>query len=174
MNIKYAFIKKDSFRYFEKLEKITQESNNETLIIDEFLPYLLAQASNLVSRQIDEIAAAERMSRNECKVLLTLIDNEGVSLNELADLMIIKQPTLSRIVETMVDAGWLDRTVVARDRRSVNIRLTRSGIKKAQPLLLHARKMDDLLKEDFGSAYSKELKKLLLQLIKKNNIPGIS
>ena len=66
MNIKYAFIKKDSFRYFEKLEKITQESNNETLIIDEFLPYLLAQASNLVSRQIDEIAAAERMSRNEC------------------------------------------------------------------------------------------------------------
>ena len=88
--------------------------------------------------------------------------------------MIIKQPTLSRIVETMVDAGWLDRTVVARDRRSVNIRLTRSGIKKAQPLLLHARKMDDLLKEDFGSAYSKELKKLLLQLIKKNNIPGIS
>ena len=120
------------------------------------------------------LAAAERMSRNECKVLLTLIDNEDVSLNELADLMIIKQPTLSRIVETMVDAGWLDRTVVARDRRSVNIRLTRSGIKKAQPLLLHARKMDDLLKEDFGSAYSKELKKLLLQLIKKNNIPGIS
>ena len=75
MNIKYVFIKRGLFRYFQKLAKINQEINKETLIIDEFLPYLLAQASNFVSRQIDEIAAAERMSRNECKVLLTLIDN---------------------------------------------------------------------------------------------------
>jgi len=101
---------------------------------------------------------------------LTLIDNEGVSLNELADLMIIKQPTLSRIVETMVDAGWLDRAVVARDRRAVNIRLTRSGIKKAQPLLLHARKMDDLLKRNLGNVTSKQLKRLLVQLIKTQKI----
>ena len=134
MNIKYVFIKRDLFRYFEKLAKINQEINKETLIIDEFLPYLLAQASNLVSRQIDEIAAAERMSRNECKVLLTLIDNEGVSLNELADLMIIKQPTLSRIVETMVDAGWLDRTVVARDRRSRCLHRSRHTISCARLL----------------------------------------
>ena len=153
-----------------KIGKSTQESKKETLIIDEFLPYLLAHASNLVSRQIDEIAATERISRNECKVLLTLIDNEGVSLNELADLMIIKQPTLSRIVETMVDAGWLDRAVVARDRRAVNIRLTRSGIKKAQPLLLHARKMDDLLKRNLGNVTSKQLKRLLVQLIKTQKI----
>ena len=153
-----------------KIEKSTQEGKKETLIIDEFLPYLLAHASNLVSRQIDEIAATEHISRNECKVLLTLIDNEGVSLNELADLMIIKQPTLSRIVETMVDAGWLDRAVVARDRRAVNIRLTRSGIKKAQPLLLHARKMDDLLKRNLGNVTSKQLKRLLVQLIKTQKI----
>ena len=153
-----------------KIGKSIQEGKKETLIIDEFLPYLLAHASNLVSRQIDEIAATERISRNECKVLLTLIDNEGVSLNELADLMIIKQPTLSRIVETMVDAGWLDRAVVARDRRAVNIRLTRSGIKKAQPLLLHARKMDNLLKRNLGSLTSKQLKRLLVQLIKTQKI----
>jgi len=87
------------------------------------------------------------MSLNECKVLLTLIDSDGVSLNELAALMIIKQPTLSCIVETMVDPGCLERKVVAQDRRAVSIRLTKSGLKQAQPLLLHARKMDTLIQK---------------------------
>jgi DNA-binding MarR family transcriptional regulator len=147
-----------------------QYNRKEKLAIDEFLPYLLAHASNLVSRQIDEIAFAEQMSRNKCKVLLTLIDNDGVSLNELANLMIIKQPTLSRIVETMVDAGWLERTVVARDRRAVNIRLTKLGLDQAQPLLLHARKMDAIIEKNMGFTASEHLKKLLSQLIKIHNI----
>ena len=154
-------IKKGSDKYNRK----------EKLAIDEFLPYLLAHASNLVSRQIDEIASAEKMSRNKCKVLLTLIESDGVSLNELADLMIIKQPTLSRIVETMVDAGWLERTVVARDRRAINIRLTKLGLDQAQPLLLHARKMDAIIEENMGITASKHLKKLVGQLI---NIHDIS
>jgi DNA-binding MarR family transcriptional regulator len=151
-----------------------KESNHyhrkEKLVSFEFLPYLLAHASNLVSRQIDEIALIEQMSRNKCKVLLTLIDSDGVSLNELAELMIIKQPTLSRIIETMVEDGWLERTVVARDRRAVNIRLTKLGLSRAQPVLLHARKMDDIIKKNIGITASKHLKKLLGQLIEIDNI----
>ena len=84
--------------------------------------------------------------------------------------MIIKQPTLSRIVETMVDAGWLERTVVARDRRTVNIRLTKLGINQAQPLLLHARKMATIIEENIGITASNPLKKLLSQLIEVHNI----
>ena len=149
----------------------SQYHSKEELVIDEFLPYLLAHASNIISRQIDEIALAQKISRNKCKVLLTLIDSDGVSLNELADIMIIKQPTLSRIVETMVEAGWLERKVLAQDRRAVNIRLTKLGLKQAQPVLLHARKMDALIQESMGITSSKSLKKLLIQLTKTNNIP---
>ena len=148
-----------------------QYHGKKELVIDEFLPYLLAHASNIISRQIDEIAVAQKISRNECKVLLTLIDSDGVSLNELADIMIIKQPTLSRIVETMVEAGWLERKVLAQDRRAVNIRLTELGLKQAQPVLLHARKMDALIEESMGITASNDLKKLLIQLTKTNNIP---
>tara|TARA_B110000438_G_C15563970_1_gene542369 strand:+ start:157 stop:633 length:477 start_codon:yes stop_codon:yes gene_type:complete len=151
----------DKFQYHSK----------EELVIDEFLPYLLAHASNIISRQIDEIALAQKISRNKCKVLLTLIDSDGVSLNELADIMIIKQPTLSRIVETMVEAGWLERKVLAEDRRSVNIRLTKLGLKQAQPVLLHARKMDALIQESMGITASRNLKNLLIQLTKTDNIP---
>jgi|TARA_B100001142_G_scaffold145402_1_gene146388 DNA-binding MarR family transcriptional regulator len=149
----------------------SQYHSKEELVIDEFLPYLLAHASNIISRQIDEIALAQKISRNKCKVLLTLIDSDGVSLNELADIMIIKQPTLSRIVETMVEAGWLERKVLAQDRRAVNIRLTKLGLKQAQPVLLHARKMDALIQKSMGITASKKLKKLLIQLTKTNDIP---
>jgi DNA-binding MarR family transcriptional regulator len=137
----------------------------KNLEINEFLPYLLAHASNLVSRQIDEIAAAEIISRNECKVLLTLINSEGVSLNQLADIMIIKQPTLSRIVEAMVEAQWLERKIVAEDRRAVNISLTKVGREKAEPLLAHARKMDSIMQRNLGVMQSSQLKELLSNLI---------
>jgi MarR family transcriptional regulator, organic hydroperoxide resistance regulator len=143
----------------------SKESAAKKLAINEFLPYLLAHASTLVSRQIDEIAAAENMSRNECKVLLTLLNRGGVSLNELAEIMIIKQPTLSRIVDAMVEAGWLARKVVAEDRRAVNISLTNAGHLQAEPLLVHARKMDGVIKQNFGTRQSEHLKKLLSDLI---------
>jgi MarR family transcriptional regulator, organic hydroperoxide resistance regulator len=133
--------------------------------INEFLPYLLAHASRLISKQIDEIAAAEGLSRNECKILITLSKIEGVTLNELAGLMIIKQPTLSRIVDAMVKAGWLFRDVVKEDRRSVNIRLTNAGRDQAAPLLSHAREMDNFIAKNIGSIKSKHLKKLLRTLI---------
>jgi DNA-binding MarR family transcriptional regulator len=152
-----------------KYTRSDQHHRKEKLIIDEFLPYLLGHASNIVSRQIDEIASTKKMSRNKCKVLLTLIDSEGVTLNELADLMIIKQPTLSRIVETMVNAGWLERRVMARDRRTVNICLTQLGLNQAQPLIAHARKMDAIIETNMGIASSNQLKKLLSQLITIHN-----
>lgn len=140
------------------------------LDIDAFLPYLLAHASTLVSRQIDEIAAVQNMSRNECKVLLTLLNRGGVSLNELADIMIIKQPTLSRIIEAMVGAGWVRREVVAQDRRAVNISLTKAGRKQAEPLLAHAKKMDIAMQQSFGPAEADHLKKLLNTLIEAERI----
>jgi DNA-binding MarR family transcriptional regulator len=168
MNMNYGFI--FISRYSCRLGKInTMDAASKKLDIDEFLPYLLAHASNVISRQIDEIAAAENMSRNECKVLLTLVDNAGVSLNELADIMIIKQPTLSRIVEAMVEAGWLERKVVATDRRAVTIRLSNAGCKKAGPLLVHAGKMDALIQQKIGTKQSNQLKKLLSQLIYSKN-----
>jgi DNA-binding MarR family transcriptional regulator len=138
----------------------------DKLEIHEYLPYLLAHASILVSRQVDEIAAAENISRNECKVLLTLINHDGVSLNELAEIMIIKQPTLSRIIEAMVEAELVERRVVREDRRAVNISLTDAGRKKAEPLLLHARKMDAGIAQKLGEGEAIALKQLLNQLIK--------
>ena len=141
----------------------------ENIEIDEFLPYLLAHASALVSRQVDEIAVAEKISRNECKILLTLMNYKGVSLNELAEIMIIKQPTLSRIVEAMVEAGWLERIVVAEDRRAVRISLTTSGREKAKPLVAHAREMDSSITQNIGDEESLILKKILNQVISDEN-----
>ncbi len=137
----------------------------ENIEIDTFLPYLLAHASALVSRQVDEIAAAEKISRNECKILLTLINHGGVSLNELAEIMIIKQPTLSRIVEAMVEAGWLERQVVAKDRRAVKISLTAVGRDKARLLVAHAKAMDATITHNLGDKETLVLKNLLNQLI---------
>ena len=165
MDLNYVFFKCVVLNFKKRTLLNSKNIKISDIGIDEFLPYLLAHASNLISKQIDEIAAAEGLSRNECKVLITLSNKEDVTLNELASLMIIKQPTLSRIVDAMVKAGWLLRDVVKEDRRSVNIRLTSAGRDQAVPLLSHAHKMDYFIARKIGFIESKHLKKLLRSLI---------
>lgn len=137
--------------------------------VDDYLPYLLAHASALVSRQIDDMAALENLSRNETKVLLTLSGDqrrrEGLSLNQLAAIMLVKQPTLSRVVDGMVTAGLVERRTVDADRRSVDITLTNAGRRKAAPVLAHAQALDGQFRTQLGSAEAGALIALLNQLI---------
>ena len=129
------------------------------------LPYLLAQASALASLQIDELSASVGMSRNETKTILSLISDpgrrEGYKLNELAEIMMVKQPTLSRVVEGMVKNGLLKRQTAAADRRTVNITLTQKGQEQATILADRARAVEYRFQDKLGPQEFKTLVSLL-------------
>ena len=129
------------------------------------LPYLLAQASALASLQIDALAKSVGMTRNETKTILSLISDtgrrQGHTLNELAEIMMVKQPTLSRVVEGMVKNGLLKRQTAAADRRTVNITLTHKGQEQATILADHARAVEHRFQDKLGPQEFKTLVSLL-------------
>ena len=75
---------------------------------------------------------AARLADDGCtldqwRVLRALDDGEGHLMGELADALQIAQPTLTRVVEGMVDSAWVYRRPSLEDRRRVAVHLARQG-----------------------------------------------
>ena len=138
---------------------------NQGSFVDDFLPYLLSHAYSLLARRISMFAEQEQVSMNEFRVLITLIGNDGLSLRQLAEMMQVKQPTLSRIVDGMVESGMLNRRSAKGDRRRIEIRLTAAGLDKVTPLLHHAKDFEKEALADLGAQDSATLKQILRKLI---------
>jgi DNA-binding MarR family transcriptional regulator len=64
---------------------------------------------------------------SQCHTLDVLSRNGDLTMNELSRQMGLAKSTMTRIVNTMVRKGWLDRKRDQGDRRRVNVRLTAEG-----------------------------------------------
>ena len=145
-------------------KKISQ--NKHESFVDDFLPYLLSHTHSLLTRRIRSIILDEPISMNEFKVLTTLIGNNVLSLRQLAEMMQVKQSTLSRIVANMVGSKLLSRRDAAGDRRRIEIKLTQKGFERVTPLLKRVKDAERAAEASLGSADSKSLKRILKKLIK--------
>ena len=75
---------------------------------------------------------AARLADDGCtldqwRVLRALDDDEGHVMGELADSLQIAQPTLTRVVDGLVDSAWVYRRLSLEDRRRVAVHLSRQG-----------------------------------------------
>ncbi len=143
-----------------------KDSDDESFV-DDFLPYLLSHTHSLLWRRLNTIIRGEPISINEFKVLTTLIGNDGLSLRKLAEMMQLKQSTLSRIVDNMVNSRLLSRRDSPGDRRRIEIRLTDKGFNRVTPLLQRVKEAEQRAEASLGLTDSKSLKRILKKLIKK-------
>jgi len=105
--------------------------------IDDYLSYLLARASHLVSRQFHAQLKPRGMAVPVWRVLSTLSDGDGLPVTELAKITLFKQPTLTKVIDRMSKqagraprlrarspqgAGLYHRQGTRPDRRSVGAR----------------------------------------------------
>lgn len=75
---------------------------------------------------------AARLADDGCtldqwRVLRALDDDEGHVMGELADSLQIAQPTLTRVVDGLVDSAWVYRRPSLEDRRRVAVHLSSQG-----------------------------------------------
>ncbi|MFP5246334.1 MAG: MarR family winged helix-turn-helix transcriptional regulator [Thermoanaerobaculia bacterium] len=94
---------------------------------------LLVRALRLFDR---EAQSKHGISAAQAYVLHTLNEEDGLSLNELADRTATDQSSASVVVQRLVDAGLVSRTARKEDRRHVELRLTAKGrnvIRKSPP-----------------------------------------
>ena len=133
--------------------------------IDGYLSYLLARASHTVYREFDTQVRAAGLASLEWRLLATLSDGDGLTIGELAREILAQQPTLTKLVQRMEKAGWVQRGVDPADARRTLVFETRQGRDTVAALLARAKAHEDALLQGFSQRDVLALKKILLTLI---------
>lgn len=137
--------------------------------IDDYLAYLLARASHLISAEFHVVVRRVRLPVLQWRVLATLADAQVSSIGEVADIVLVPQSTLTRAAARMVQAGLLLRADDAQDRRITRIRLSAKGLKLAARLVPQARAHEAAVVQALGAADAAALKRILRRLIEQHS-----
>ena len=88
-----------------------------------------------------------------------------MSIGQLAELAVIKQPTVTRLLDRMEASGHVKRLAHDADRRVTLVTITPAGSKLVAGLIPMARQHERRVLEPFGAKRAAELKSTLIQLI---------
>ena len=133
--------------------------------VDDYLAYLLARASHLISSEFHAVVEASGLSLMEWRVMASLSGKDSLSINELASIVLAKQPTVTKLVGRMAEAGWVKRVDAPHDKRQSLVSLTPAGRRKVQALLVKARAHETSVVAELGEAQTDQLKQVLVRLI---------
>ncbi len=139
--------------------------------IDNYLPYLLARAGALVSRDFHDRLKRHRVPVLMWRTLSILSDGEGISVGKLAKLTLSKQPTITKLVDRMSEQELVERRAAARDRRRAMVFLTPKGRDLVADLLVAASQLEREMLADFSDDEIGELKASLRTLIASDSAP---
>jgi DNA-binding MarR family transcriptional regulator len=133
--------------------------------VDDYLPALLAQASQLISSEFHVVARKHGFSVSEWRVMASLAGGVPISIGQLAQVTVTKQPTVTRLLDRMEARGQVERLPHDSDRRITLVRITRKGTKAVEHLMDLAREHERRVLEPFGLQRAEELKRTLRSII---------
>ncbi len=88
---------------------------------------LVNQASRLLSQQLSQRLKSTGLSVDKAKILALLTVGKGLTMGELAEILVVNNPTLTKMVDRMVTDNLVYREPDSTDRRKVVIRVTNAG-----------------------------------------------
>ena len=135
---------------------------------DDYLLYLLARASLQASRQFHQIVKARGLQVPEWRVLGSIFATPR-TIGDLADRTLLKQPTLTKIIDRMERAGWVERQADQGDGRRVKVAITAAAKRKTETLMDLARQHERSVLAGYAPKEAAELKKTLQLLIDRTN-----
>jgi DNA-binding MarR family transcriptional regulator len=133
--------------------------------VDDYLPALLAQAHQLLSREFHAVVVANGVAVPEWRVLATLAANEPMSIGRIAQITTIKQPTVTRLLDRMEAKRFIERLPSEGDRRVTLIALTPHGNAVAAHLTPLAREHEERVLAPFGRDRGELLKATLREIV---------
>ena len=130
------------------------------------LGYLLARASQAVSRGFSGVLKANGLNVRQWRVLGSLWDVESLTLGDLADAILCEQSSTTRLVDRLSEAGLVGKRADSDDRRKVHVYLTEEGRGKTAELIKQAMEVEQVVAEGYGIENAEALKTELHTLIK--------
>lgn len=91
------------------------------------LRYLVLAAQREGNRALSRQLSASGLTTSQFEIILVLDEYGPITLKELGELIVCETGSPSRIVDTLVRRGLVERGVHDQDRRAVSLLLTRAG-----------------------------------------------
>lgn len=135
--------------------------------VDGYLPYLLARASHLISGEFHATLEKERIPVMHWRVLCSLLE-APMSVSDLARIVIVKQPTMSKLLARMEKQGLIGRETDPADGRGVVVSITPAGTRLVQPLVRLAKRHEGSVLEPLGAHDAEALVAILGKLIQQH------
>ena len=132
--------------------------------VDNYIGYLLGQANHALYKEFDRHVRAAGLSSIQWRVLATLHDGAPLTVSQLADEVLSKQPTVTKLVQRMGEQGWLALRGDATDQRRTLVSATPAGKKLVKPLVQKARDHEARLLSSLGASEKLALRHLLEKL----------
>ncbi len=132
--------------------------------VDNYLLYLLARASHQVSRQFHDLVKRHGLTVPEWRVLACAGDKDR-TIGELAEMTLYQQPSLTKVIDRMVDNGLVVRRRDSADGRRVLVSITGKGRVLAEGLQQAALRHEAAILESYGAPERDRLKQMLKELI---------
>jgi DNA-binding MarR family transcriptional regulator len=127
--------------------------------------FLLKDVARLSTRNFERRAIADQLGLTieQCRVLVYLEKNQGISQTRLAYLTETDPMTLMRILDRMEHNGWLERRRDPNDRRAWRLHLQPA----ARPILQRIWAIADAARDDALAGLNVAKVEQLLQLLEK-------
>lgn len=91
------------------------------------LDRLLGRAEYRVARRVEAVVAADGLTVDQWRTLDVLADGEGHTMSGIAGAVGVPGPTLTKLVDRLVDTARVYRLADVRDRRRVLVFLSDDG-----------------------------------------------
>jgi len=95
------------------------------------------------------------------RILETLETGERLTMGQLADVVLMNPPTLTKLVDRMVSDGLVHRQVARNDHRQINVLATALGRKRMLQIRREVEGQDADLLQSLGRPATEELIELL-------------
>lgn len=153
--------------------KIVEPLFREDRFVDGYLSALLARASALVSTEFHNHLRRKGVPVQVWRVLATLADGDGMIVNDLAAITLLKQPTLTKLLDRMARDGLIERRDASDDRRKTQIFLTPKALEDVVELQRVAKEQEAAILNALDERVLKDmLRRLIVHCAKRANGEG--
>jgi MarR family transcriptional regulator for hemolysin len=125
--------------------------------------FLLREASRRYVQRFEVRASELSLNLAQCKALIRLEKNEGVSQTRLAELAEVDAMTMVRILDRMEADGLLERRPDPQDRRARCLYLTA----KAKPLLAQIWRLSDTTRAEVFAGIGKNERDVFMSVLER-------
>lgn len=129
--------------------------------LSEYLAYLLASANRRMHIGLAQSIAAEEVTEEQWRILQLLSDERGRSMGDLAELVLMNHPALTKNIDRLVSRNLVQRAADAHDNRKVLVYVSDLGLEVVSRLKKSVDAHHGALEVAMGPRKVEQLKKLL-------------